>query len=400
MTTTKDSSLTPLDVLLLTLFGCFSAVRFHPIALLQHLFLSLFRLFAPVVFLFYRSVVFVTPLYASWLVRYVLGRTTSTPSRVVIVGGGFAGSCVASVLSLQSDISLTYVDEGARFQYTPSILKGAVGESNERVVADHRSYLGDSVRIVRGRMSRLDAEKKRLTISLNASASKNREASGGGPRGAGGVEHAFEEEGGYTVDYDFLVLSTGSSYHVPKRLGSSVFHCDSMDGLQASPEALRASSRILIIGGGITGVELAAEIITRFPSKEVTLVHGGDRLLPAHSDNPRVQQYVQSFLEQRGVKLLLNNRVVSRGARGEYILRDGELCIYADCAYFCANSQPNLNFAHPFLSSQSPTSLPSPSPSPSLPRSLSPEGLLVEADMRVRGFEDIFAGGDVVSLKG
>lgn len=34
-----------------------------------------------------------------------------------------------------------------------------------------------------------------------------------------------------------------------------------------------------MIGGGVTGVELAAEVATTYPDKEVTLVHGGSEVL-------------------------------------------------------------------------------------------------------------------------
>jgi len=40
-------------------------------------------------------------------------------------------------------------------------------------------------------------------------------------------------------------------------------------------EKIRQANQIMIIGGGPTGVELAAEVVIAYPKKKVTIVHSG-----------------------------------------------------------------------------------------------------------------------------
>ena len=84
-------------------------------------------------------------------------------------------------------------------------------------------------------------------------------------------------------------------------------------------QALRAPNgpeqpRVVVVGGGITGVELAGELAwmsarsddLRRPF-EVTLVHGGERLLPALT--PRAGELAARHLETQGVDLRVRARI-------------------------------------------------------------------------------------------
>ncbi len=77
----------------------------------------------------------------------------------------------------------------------------------------------------------------------------------------------------------------------------------------------------VIVGGGITGVEVAAEmtdmaldtLLPKYPSVSgsdfsVTIIEVGDRIIPAA--RPEHSAYVQHFLERRGVKLVLGHGAV------------------------------------------------------------------------------------------
>src|SRR5262249_31984979 len=91
---------------------------------------------------------------------------------------------------------------------------------------------------------------------------------------------------------------------------------------QAETAAQRKSLlSIVIVGGGITGVEIAAELTDmaldtlgpKYPSVSrsdfsVTLVEIGNRIIPAAL--PKHSAYVQRYLERRGVKVLLGRGAV------------------------------------------------------------------------------------------
>uniref|UniRef100_A0A8C9DHX6 Ferroptosis suppressor protein 1 n=1 Tax=Prolemur simus TaxID=1328070 RepID=A0A8C9DHX6_PROSS len=71
---------------------------------------------------------------------------------------------------------------------------------------------------------------------------------------------------------------------------------------------VQRSRFIVVVGGGSAGVEMAAEIKTEYPEKEVTLIHS--RVPLADKELlPCVQQEVKETLLRKGVQLLLSERV-------------------------------------------------------------------------------------------
>jgi NADH dehydrogenase FAD-containing subunit len=66
----------------------------------------------------------------------------------------------------------------------------------------------------------------------------------------------------------------------------------------------------LIIGGGLVGVELAAEIAEHFPFKKVTIVHAGPHLLSRNDVPVRAVNNVHDYLTQQGVDIVLGERVL------------------------------------------------------------------------------------------
>lgn len=113
-----------------------------------------------------------------------------------------------------------------------------------------------------------------------------------------------------------------------------------------SNAALQSASSALVIGGGITGVELAAELCVAYPALSVTLVHGGSELLstlvkrvvPVANGAKEASRYTEDFLLDRGVHLVHNRMVIDYNAdTARWRLDNGEE-ITADVAYFCAST--------------------------------------------------------------
>lgn len=83
-----------------------------------------------------------------------------------------------------------------------------------------------------------------------------------------------------TLHWDRLVLATGSHAGVPP-------HCTSPDAV-FNLNATRASAlsdrlhqvapgaRVVVVGGGLTGIETASELAERYPHLSVSLVTGGE----------------------------------------------------------------------------------------------------------------------------
>ncbi|MDG2991946.1 NAD(P)/FAD-dependent oxidoreductase [Candidatus Synechococcus calcipolaris G9] len=134
-----------------------------------------------------------------------------------------------------------------------------------------------------------------------------------------------------SIPYDYLVIATGSQsefFQVPgaqdygfplRNLQHALrFHQHFLQTIEriqreANPQPLE----IAIVGGGATGVELAgslAELGRRPPPwlggvrVQIYLIQGGASLLPDFA--PRLRQYTLKRLQQLGVTVLLNHRVV------------------------------------------------------------------------------------------
>ncbi len=74
---------------------------------------------------------------------------------------------------------------------------------------------------------------------------------------------------------------------------------------------------VLIVGGGVVGVEMAAEIVTKYPKAEVHIVHAGERLLPYQA--PKVAKVAYNFLKNRKCKIHLNATCEEQD--GGYVLK-------------------------------------------------------------------------------
>lgn len=106
--------------------------------------------------------------------------------------------------------------------------------------------------------------------------------------------------------------------------------------------------RVLIIGGGLTGTELAAEIAidAQFGALQVTLVQSTDRLMP---ELPlHMGQHAQQWLESHNVRVVLGQKIVKRVPNNSdhaysFITSTGAI-VEADVTFFCAGSKPNSSF--------------------------------------------------------
>ncbi len=77
--------------------------------------------------------------------------------------------------------------------------------------------------------------------------------------------------------------------------------------------------RLVIVGGGAAGFELAVICRLQFPAGEICLMHSGETLLSGYSR--RAQGRATRILREAGVQILLGRRV--REVRGQILLSDG-----------------------------------------------------------------------------
>lgn len=83
---------------------------------------------------------------------------------------------------------------------------------------------------------------------------------------------------------------------------------------------VKNAKSILLIGGGVVGVEMASELVTRFPNTEIHLVQGSDRLLPNQLIKSSRVSY--NFLKKRKCKIYLNSHCIEQDDNsGSFILK-------------------------------------------------------------------------------
>jgi NADPH-dependent 2,4-dienoyl-CoA reductase/sulfur reductase-like enzyme len=71
--------------------------------------------------------------------------------------------------------------------------------------------------------------------------------------------------------------------------------------------SIQAAKSVLIIGGGVSGVELAGEIKETNPNAEITLVHSGPRILHATRLS---ESTTKSIAKQLGITIICNEKIL------------------------------------------------------------------------------------------
>jgi selenide,water dikinase len=135
------------------------------------------------------------------------------------------------------------------------------------------------------------------------------------------------------LTYDVLSLGIGSLPACPPALEHSEFSLPMrpltklLQKLQEWERTLRDQARpfhLVVVGAGASGCELALAIHKRlghFPGFQETLLQGNDQLMPLFPAS--VQNAFQNVLQERGISVRLNARVIG-GAAGTLYLESGE----------------------------------------------------------------------------
>ncbi|PZF83411.1 NAD(P)/FAD-dependent oxidoreductase [Jiangella anatolica] len=195
----------------------------------------------------------------------------SRPS-VVVVGGGFAGIHAAKALDEVADVTL--VDPSDTFLHNLASWRALVQpEWLDRIFLPYDRLLAHG-RFVRDRA--VDADGTGVTLAS-----------------------------GERLAADYVILATGSSYPFPAKTDETDVDV-ARSRFLAAHHALHASASALVIGAGAAGLELAGEIKTAYPDKDVTLVDLADDILPGPYDQ-ELRTELRRQLDGFGVRLVLGS---------------------------------------------------------------------------------------------
>ena len=223
--------------------------------------------------------------------------STAPPLRVVIVGGVAAGPKAASkIIRLQPRAQVTVVEKGKFLSYAgcglPYYLSGEV--------ADYGELMSTPVGAVRDPVFFQNVKNVRTLSSAEAVAidRDNRRVQ---------VRH---DDRTSWLPYDKLVLATGAQPVAPPFEGaglSGVFGLHGLRDAEGIRAALagRAARDVVIIGGGLLGVEATEAIVSE--GGRVTIVELREQILGLL--DPEIAALVEHHLNSHGVKVLTDTCV-------------------------------------------------------------------------------------------
>lgn len=289
------------------------------------------------------------------------GASMSTErSRLLVLGTGFAGIGVMKglrKLDLLEKLDVTFVSATGIFEYLPSapeLVSGKVTPDKiSRTLSLPMKSLG--VNLIKGRVSSIDLNSKRVLLESEES-----------------------------LDYDYIAICLGARPWLPPGglPDNAVTTYRVADTLKFRTLLEKASGRVLVVGAGLTGVEVAGEIVDLARERgldiEITIVEKLPRAAPCMG-NKRAGRLAKEFLEKRGVKFILG-KGVEQVEEGKAILEGGETLEFSAAAWTAGVVPPE--------------------PIESLPREhRKGRFLAVDAHLRVPGAEGAYAAGDCVHLE-
>ena len=276
--------------------------------------------------------------------------STTRKTQIVVVGGGAAGLELAARLGAhfgRRHFDIILVEKNRTHIWKPLLHEVAAGSLDANLdEVGYRSH-GHAwgYRFFFGTLEGIDRDSRHVLIAPILD------------------EDGREIMGRHRIRYDYLVLAVGSVTNDFGTLGVAQ-HCIFLDSrlqadrfrskllnhclrvsrtLQADPNA-DVYVRAAIVGGGATGVELAAELYNAAAALrhygwevfdasrlKVTLIEAGPRILPALPE--KLSQAAHKELEALGVRILPGEQVMEATSEG-VITRSGELlkadlCVWA-----------------------------------------------------------------------
>ncbi|CAI4211721.1 unnamed protein product [Parascedosporium putredinis] len=109
--------------------------------------------------------------------------------------------------------------------------------------------------------------------------------------------------------------------------------------LQAMQQRIKASNKLVIVGGGAAGVEVATDAKSLYPNKTVTLVHSRSAVM--HRFGTGLQTAGLKGLQDLGIEVILGDRLIAEDeAAGLATLKSGKTVEY-DCIVHCTGQRPS-----------------------------------------------------------
>lgn len=148
--------------------------------------------------------------------------------------------------------------------------------------------------------------------------------------------------------FDYLVIATGSSYSTPIKQPANAYSRAATEAqLTEVREQIEQAQRILVLGGGTAGCEVAGDIAAKFPDKTVTILNTAPTLLANNKVPDRFRHRLHGALTKLNVQMILGERLVTDNRRmgancfeKRTLVTDKGTQIESDIQLFCGGFHP------------------------------------------------------------
>jgi NADH dehydrogenase FAD-containing subunit len=283
---------------------------------------------------------------------------SGTDKKVVIYGGGVGGAQLAKRLT--GAVRVTLVDPLDYFEVPMAAPRNLVmPDYAERAIMPFAQALPD-VKHVRARLIELRPD-------------------------GGLVEAANGQQ--TLVSGDITVLATGSRFTNPLVRAFDDSATERKAFYARIHRRLADAQRVLIVGGGPIGVEIAGEISETWPDKAITIVEAGPRILAGTSADAAA--HAATVLAGRGTIIITGDRLNGQGHQADDILAPGGVAqthagrqIPYDLLLWCVGGRPNTSYMKTYFST-----------------TLNDDNRIrVTPELRVVEHDALFALGDITDL--
>lgn len=233
---------------------------------------------------FLTSAIYLLESFVSAKINRWTYKVGDNPKNVVVIGASFAGFHLAKQLaqSIPSGYRVILIEKNSHFYFTWNFPRSTVVPGH-----DHKAfipYLDPLPSIPEGAY----VFKRGTVVSIDS-------------------KKVILEDGS-EIEYEYLAVATGSHARYPAKLEATE-KPECIKFFQDQQERIKQAQRVIVIGGGAAGMEVASDAKSKYPEKEVTLIHSRDRLL--NKFGPLLHTKAMEALDALGVKTYLNERATT-----------------------------------------------------------------------------------------
>ena len=279
--------------------------------------------------------------------RFVQFMNVNQKTRILILGGGFAGLHAAmhldDTLARSPDVEITLINRDNFFLFTPMLHEVAASDLDLSNIVSPVRQLLKRVRFFAGDVESIDLERKHVRVSHGFDRHCHDLFYDHVVIGIGSITNFFDIPG--LEERALTMKSLGDAIHLRNRLIALLEEADT----ECCADVRGPLLTFVVAGGGFAGVETVAAINDfvrhavryyanlRADMLRVVLVHPGAVILPELGD--KLGRYAQEKLTKRGVEVRVQTRVAMLTEKGVK-LSTGEM-IETAALIWTAGTSPN-----------------------------------------------------------